>query len=81
MKMSNEAYDFWKKMVMKVLPAAGACYYGLAQIWNWPYAEHVTGSITVICAFLGEFLDAMSRKYYAELEAAEVDASQEMIVN
>ena len=77
MKMSNEAYDFWKKMVEVVLPAAGACYYGLSQIWNWPYAEHVVGTISVICTFLGTILFNSNKAYKAQLKEEELRSVEE----
>lgn len=72
MKMSNEAYDFWKRMVEIVLPAVGSLYYGLAQLYNWPYAEHVVGTISLLCTFLGTILFSSNKAYKAELEAQKI---------
>jgi hypothetical protein len=61
--MSNQAYDIAKKAALIWLPALGALYFGLAQIWNLPNAEQVVGSITVIDTFLGVVLGISSSSY------------------
>ena len=48
MKMSNQTYDILKYIALIVLPAISALYFGLAQIWGWPYGEEIVGSIAVI---------------------------------
>lgn len=63
MRLSNRTYDILKYVVQIVLPAIGALYYGLSNIWNWPYTEQIIGSITIICTFLGTLL-GISTHYY-----------------
>ena len=41
----------------------GTCYFGLAGIWDLPYAENVVGTITVIDTFLGCLLGISSMEY------------------
>lgn len=52
MKMSNELYDVLVRIVKYVLPALGSLYFGLSQIWGFPYGEQVVGSISLIATFL-----------------------------
>lgn len=66
MKLSNKAYDVLKWITIIVLPAISALYFGLAQIWGFPYAEQVVGTIAVICTFLGTLLGISSANYKRE---------------
>lgn len=66
MKLSNKAYDVLKWITIIVLPAISALYFGLAQIWGFPYAEQVVGTIAVICTFLGAILGISSANYKRE---------------
>lgn len=63
MMLSNKAYDVLKFIAQIVLPAIGACYYGLAQIWGFPYGDQIVGTITVIDAFLGALLGISTVQY------------------
>lgn len=63
MKLSNKAYDILKFIAMVVLPAIGTLYFGLARIWNLPYAEEIVGTITIIDTFLGTILGINSSQY------------------
>lgn len=61
--MSNKTYDVLKWIAQILLPALGALYFGLAQIWGLPYAEQIVGTITVIDAFLGALLGISTVQY------------------
>ena len=63
MKMSNQVYDILKWIAMIFLPALGALYFGLAQIWDFPYAEQIVGTITVVDAFMGAILQISTDQY------------------
>lgn len=63
MKMSNKTYDILKYIALIVLPAISALYFGLAQIWGWPYGEEIVGSIAVIDTFLGAILQISADSY------------------
>ena len=63
MKLSNTAYDIMKYLTIIVLPAFGAMYAGLSQIWQLPYAAEIPATITVICTFLGAILCISSAEY------------------
>lgn len=64
MKMSNSNYDWLKWVAQIFLPAFGALIFALAQIWNFPYAEQIVGTITAIDAFLGALLGISTKMYY-----------------
>lgn len=61
---TNSVYDKLKYFALIVLPALGALYFGLAQIWGLPETEKVIGSIAVVDTFLGILLKQSTDKYY-----------------
>ena len=61
--MSNSLYDKLKWVAQILLPAIGTLYFALAQIWGFPYAEQIVGTITAIDTFLGAVLMISSAKY------------------
>ena len=63
MKMSNNVYNVLKWIAQYFLPAIGALYFALADIWNLPYAEQILGSIAAIDTFLGVVLGISSAQY------------------
>ncbi len=66
--MSNKVYDVLKWIAQILLPALGALYFGLAGIWNFPYAEEIVGTITVIDAFLGVLLGISTALYHKRFD-------------
>lgn len=63
MQLNSRVYDFLKYLTIIVLPAFGALYAGLSQIWNLPYAAQIPATITVICTFLGAILCISTAQY------------------
>lgn len=61
--MSNKVYDILKFVAQILLPAIGTLYFALAQIWNFPFAEEIVGTITAIDAFLGAILGISTMQY------------------
>ena len=61
--MSNKVYDVLKWIAQIVLPAIATLYFALAQIWGFPYAEEIVGTITAIDAFLGALLGISAVQY------------------
>ena len=60
---NDASYDRVKFLTQVVLPAAGALYFGLANIWNLLYADEIVGTITVIVTFLGTLLQISTSRY------------------
>ena len=67
--LSNKAYDFWKYVAQIVLPAIGALYFALSQIWGLPYGEEVVGTITAVDIFLGALLLLSSNTYNKAIDS------------
>ncbi len=63
MKLPNEVYDILKWLVVIVLPAFGALWAGLSQIWNLPYPSEIPATVTVVCTFLGAILCISTAQY------------------
>lgn len=63
MQLSNKVYDFIKWLVMVVLPAVSAAYFGLGAIWGLPAIEQVVGTIAVISTFLGALVGISTKQY------------------
>lgn len=61
--MSNKVYDILKWIAQIVLPAIATLYFALANIWGFPYAEQIVGTITAIDAFLGALLGISTSRY------------------
>lgn len=81
--LSNGVYDKLKFLALVLLPASGAAYFTLSQIWGFPNGEQVVGTITVVDTFLGTLLGLSSRsynnsdaKYDGTLQVAEDSASK-----
>lgn len=79
MKFKNSTYDILKYICQIVLPAIGTLYFALAQIWGFPYAEQIVGSITAIDTFLGAILMISSASYNKSKNDVEKEISN--IVN
>ena len=63
MKFTNKVYDVLKDIALVYLPAAGALFYALAQIWHWHHVDDVVASVTAVDAFLGGILKLSTNSY------------------
>lgn len=61
--LSNGVYDVLKFLALIVLPAMGALYFTLAEIWGLPKAQEVVGTIVAIDTFIGVVLGISSHNY------------------
>lgn len=68
--LSNSVYDKLKKLTQVGLPAGGALYFGLSQIWHLPAGEEVVGSIALVTTFLGVILGVSSKNYDSDSDVA-----------
>ena len=64
MKLNDKTYAWLKWLVVIVLPACGALWAGLSQIWSLPYASEIPATVTVLCTFLGAVLCISTAEYY-----------------
>ena len=68
--MSNKAYEILRMFQSMLLPALGALYVALGNIWGWPYTEAVAATIASVTTFLGCIV-AYIRKEYNEKNGIE----------
>lgn len=66
MIISNKTYNFIKYLITIFLPSAGALYFALVQIWDFPRIAGVNGTINAVCSFLGMLIGFSSRQYHKE---------------
>lgn len=61
--LSNKTYDRLRFVAEILLPALGALYAALGQLWNFPYIEQIVGSAAAVDTFLGALLKFFKAKY------------------
>ena len=61
--LSNNVYDTLKWVTQLALPASAALYFGLSQIWGFPYGEEVVGTLALITVFFGTLLGVSTKNY------------------
>ena len=59
----SKTTETMKWIALVLLPALGTLYFGLAQIWGFPYGEQIVGTITVVDTFLGVILGISNAQY------------------
>lgn len=65
--LPSRLYDWGRKFSRIVLPAFGALYFGLSQIWGFPHGEEVVGTCSLLTVFLTALL-GMAKATYEESE-------------
>lgn len=68
--MSNKVYDILR-IVQIIVPAIGAFYFAVANIWGLPYGEQVTATCAALVTLLGVCLKISSVRYARGLEESE----------
>lgn len=68
MKLNNRVYDVLKWCVLVLIPAATSLYVGLSMVWQWPFAEEIAKTSSLVCAFLGALLGISTHYYNKERE-------------
>lgn len=61
--LGNGLYNKLKWVAQIFLPALGALYFGLGDIWDLPKVTEVVGTIAVVDTFLGLLLGVSARNY------------------
>lgn len=61
--LSDRVYTIVRQAATIILPAVGALYFTLAQIWDWPNADKVVGSIAALNLFAGGLTSVAQRVY------------------
>lgn len=61
--LGDNAYNRLKQSTTVIIPAVGALYFALAQIWHLPKGEEVVGTLATLNTFLGVVLGVSTRSY------------------
>lgn len=61
--MSNKLYDVLTK-IQRWLPALGAFYLGLCQVWKFPLGDEVNQTIVLIATLLAATLEISTVQYH-----------------
>ncbi|WPJ30643.1 holin [Streptomyces phage Psst1] len=61
--LGDKTYAALKYTATIVLPALGALYFALAQIWGLPKAEEVVGTIAAVNTFVGVIVGISTVSY------------------
>lgn len=77
-KMTDSQYDALKQLALIVLPALGALYFALGNLWGFPKVEEVLGTVTAIETFLGIVLGVSKKNYKANEEHLDGDLEVEI---
>lgn len=60
--MSDKLFDFLSKL-QRWLPALGAFYLGLCQVWDMPWGDQINETIVLIAALLAATLEIATVRY------------------
>lgn len=64
--MSNKLYDILTK-IQRWLPALGAFYLGLCQVWNLPLGDEVNQTIVLVATLLAATLEISTVQYHKKM--------------
>lgn len=73
MTLSNKAYNATKWTITVFLPAVGALYFALAQIWDFQRIVGVNATINAIITFGGLLIGYSTKKYNRTVGAPDGD--------
>ncbi len=87
--LSNANYNRLKLTAQLILPAIGTLYFALAQIWDFPAGEQVTGTVAALNVFAGVAIaffktlhDASGAKYDGTVDVkVSEDGSKQFLLN
>lgn len=71
----DKVYDFLSKF-QRWLPAIGASYIALSDIWGLPLGDAINKTITVICTLLASYLEISSVAYEKRQNSFGVDIGE-----
>lgn len=73
MKLSNEQYDFIKKILLPLLTGGATFVLTVGKLWGLPYAEQIAGTMTALATLISFVINSASKEYFSDKEI--VDAT------
>lgn len=67
MKLSNKLFDVLKWVAILFLPALAILIRTVFAIWNIPYGDQISATITALQVFLGAILGVSTLNYNKEV--------------
>lgn len=71
--LSDGWYAKFKWICLIFLPAVSTLYFSLAQVWGFPYAEQILGTIAAVETFIGTLIGISHVNYYKDLGNGDSD--------
>lgn len=71
--LSNNVYNFLKFMATLLLPALGALYFGLSEVWGFPFPDEINGTINTVVLFIGVLMGYSSKSYRSSDDRFDAD--------
>lgn len=78
--ISNKTYDFLSKF-QRWIPALGAFYVLICEIWGTPFGDEVNRTITGFAALLAAYLEISTSVYNSKVEMIRTDEPNEDVVD
>lgn len=63
MKLPDKVYNILKYVCLIALPACAWLYSQLSTVWNLPYGQQVSQTISMIATFLGVLIGVSTYQY------------------
>lgn len=73
MKLSNEQYDFIKKILLPLLTGGATFVLTIGKLWGIPYAEQIAGTMTALATLISFVINSASKEYFSDKQI--VDAT------
>jgi hypothetical protein len=72
MTLNDRVYQFLKYFITIALPAVGALYYAISEVWGFDRTYPVNATINAVVTFLGVLIGVSTRQYN-KTKAAKAD--------
>lgn len=73
MNLSNEQYDFIKKILLPLLTGGATFVLTIGKLWGIPYAEQIAGTMTALATLISFVINSASKEYFSDKQI--VDAT------
>lgn len=68
MKLSNEQYDFIKRILLPLLTGGATFVLTVGRLWNIPHTEQIAGTMTALATLISFVINSASKEYFSDKE-------------